>query len=153
MEMKAKDLIEKYNMHDHEENGIFLERHYEFLGPGRAPSGSTYYYLDYDVYSGFHRIDCDEYWVYNAGTSLEVWIIDEAGELSIKRLGLGEGEEPVIYFPKGVVFGARHMGKPEEEDGTFFTCITVPRFSYEGFELWDKEKVISLCPQAEAFWE
>lgn len=149
--MEIQKLTEKYNMKPHEENGSYSECNYQFSEEGRAPSGSAYFYTPPGETTLFHRIDCDEYWSYNAGSSLEVWIVFPDGTLEIKKLGTDEDAEPLLFFPKGVVFGSRSLDKNGE--GTFFSCVTVPRFSYDGFELVEKGEVTELCPDAERFWE
>lgn len=143
-------LLRKYDMRPHEENGSYSECHYPYTGEGRAPSGSSYFYTSPGERTLFHTIDCDEYWCYNAGSPVEVWVID-GGRLEIKKLGITEDAEPVIYFPKGVIFGSRNTD-PDGE-GTFFTCVTVPRFSYEGFRLVDRDELTEICPQTSSFWE
>ena len=148
--MNARDLALKNNMKPHEENGSYSECHYNYSGDGRAASGSSYFYVGPGETTLFHRIDCDEYWCHNAGSALEVWIIDKGGNLEIKRFGAEADAELLLYFPKGVVFGSRSLDK--SGDGTFFTCVTVPRFSYEGFELITKEEVLRICPEAEDFF-
>lgn len=147
---RIQELIRKYGMQPHEENGCYAEQHFPYAGDGRAPSGSSYFYVPAGESTQFHRIDCDEYWCYHGGDCLEVWIIDPTGHLEVKKLGLGEDAEPMLYFPQGSIFGSRNLSMAGE--GTFFTCITVPRFSYEGFELVDQEEVIRLCPETKAFW-
>lgn len=148
--MNVNELREKYNMQPHEENGSYSECHYSYDGAGRAPSGSSYFYTAPGEKTLFHRIDCDEYWSFNAGSIVEVWLIDEKGKLEIRKLGLGEDADPLVFIPKGTVFGSRNTDAGGE--GTFFTCITVPRFDYKGFELVDREDVKKLCPESEAFW-
>lgn len=137
-------------MQGHEENGFYLEQNYPAVSPDRAASGSILYYVPKGESTLFHRIDCDEYWCYHAGSELEVWIIDARGKLTVEKLGTDEDCKPSVYFPKGAVFGSR--SPKSSADGTFFTCITVPRFSYDGFELLDREQVTALCPGADAFW-
>ena len=149
--MKMQDLLDKYNMKPHEENGSYLECHYQYDGEERAPSGSSYFYTAPGEVTLFHTIDCDEYWCYNAGSTLEIWVIDDKGELDIKKFGIDADAEPVIYFPKGVIFASKNLHT--DEDGTFFTCITVPRFDYNGFRLVEKEEVLSICPKAQEFWQ
>ena len=149
--MKMQDLLEKYEMKPHEENGSYSERHYPFDGDGRAASGSSYFYTAPGESTLFHRIDCDEYWCFNAGSPLDIWVIDSQGKLEMKKFGIEPDSEPMLYFPKGVIFGSRNR-EPDGE-GTFFTCITVPRFSYKGFQLVDKEDVLKICPEAESFWD
>lgn len=145
-----ENLLIKYNMKPHQENGSFSECHYPFEGEGRAASGSTYFHVPANESTLFHRIDCDEYWCFNAGSALEIWIVDINGRLEVKKFGIGDDADPLMYFPKGVIFGSRSLSR--QGDGTFFTCITVPRFSYDGFELIGKDDLLKLCPEAESFF-
>lgn len=149
--MGVQDLLKKYNMSPHEENGSYCECHYPFAGEGRAESGSSYFYAPPGETTLFHKIDCDEYWCHNAGSPLEVWIISADGKLEIRKFGTDPDADPMLYFPEGVIFGSRNR-EPEGE-GTFFTCITVPRFSYDGFMLVGREEVLKICPEAGAFWD
>ena len=148
--MRANELIKRYTMEQHIENGAFIERHYESTIPGRAQSGSIYYYVAPGEITEFHRIDCDEYWIYNAGSPIEVWVVDEAGVLHKHMLGVTESSEPMLYLKSGDIFASR-LSK-DSEDGTFITCITVPRFTYDGFELFEKEKMIEMYPEVKSFW-
>ena len=148
--MTANELLRRYEMAAHWENGSYLERHYEHLSGGRAASGSIYYYVSPEERTAFHQIDCDEYWCYTEGSPLEVWLVDERGALTVQRLGTEDGCEPLIYVRQGVIFASRHSGTPS--DGTFLTCITVPRFDAEGFRMLTEAEVVSLCPDAAAFF-
>ena len=148
--MTAKELAERYAMGAHIENGLFVERHYEHSGEGRAESGLIYYYVAPGESTEFHVIDCDEYWCYACGAPIEVWQIDKSGVLTVSRLGIEDGCEPVLYLKKGVIFASK---LPESaSDGTFLSCLTVPRFSYDGFKLLTKEEVTGRCPAAEKFF-
>lgn len=149
--MRAEDAAMSYSMRPHEENGSFVERHYAARGDGRPASGSIYYYLAKDEVSNFHVIDCDEYWVWSAGSPLETWTIAEDGSLERKILGLGPGMEPMVFFPSGSFFAARHRG--DADDGTFVTCITVPRFHYEGWRLVPQDEVVARCAEAADFFD
>lgn len=149
-DMKAEELLKKYGMGKHPENGYYLETHYKHIGEGRPASGSIYYYLEPNVISEFHKIDCDEYWIYNAGSPLEIWLYDENGKLEIKKLGLSDGD-PNIYIKKGTTFAARHSEKTSE--GTFITCITVPRFSPAGFTLYTRSEITEKYPESEKFYK
>lgn len=148
--MKAKDLITRYSMDEHPENGVFIEKHYVSDKKGRADSGSMYYYVDPGEITSFHRIDCDEYWIYNAGSDIELWSFTPEGKLKKQMLGVLEGSEPMVYLKSGEIFASR-LSK-DNDDGTFITCITVPRFSYQGFEMFEKEEMIKLYPESEEFW-
>lgn len=147
--MRADELIERYNMEKHLENGIFIEKHYESDKPGRADSGSIFYYVNPGEITEFHRIDCDEYWVYNAGSPLEVWSIKD-GKLKKMVCGVCEGAEPFLFLQRGEIFASR-LSK-DADDGAFITCITVPRFTYDGFEMFTKEQIIEMYPETEEFF-
>lgn len=146
----AETLLQRYSMSDHPENGAFLERHYPHDGAERASSGSIYYYVAPGERTAFHRIDCDEYWCYVRGAALEVWAIAPDGALTVHRLGVDADCEPLLYLKKGVIFASRHADAANE--GTFLSCITVPRFTYAGFEMFTPEKVQKFCPGAKAFF-
>lgn len=148
--MKAEDLVKQYRMIPHEENGFYLERHYEAKEKGRPASGSIYYYIGAKEVSQFHVIDCDEYWSYNAGEPVEIWQITPEGKLYKNLLGIGLGLEPLVHIPAGNMFAAKHF--ENAVDGTFVTCITVPRFKYEGWRLVPKKEVLETCPEAKAFY-
>ena len=151
--MRADQLAERYPMTVHEENGKYYERHYVSKVSGRPASGSTMFYVGPEEHTSFHRIDCDEYWCYHAGSTLEIWIVDPSGALSVKKFGVEDGADPLVYFPAGVIFASRH-DIPQEigADGTLFSCVTVPRFDYRGFELVSREKITELCPETECFF-
>lgn len=149
--MRAEELVKQYRMFPHEECGYFLERHYEDKHSDRPASGAIYYYLGPEEKSNFHVIDCDEYWVHNAGTPLEIWLIAVDGVLTKKLLGVGLGLEPMVHIPAGTIFGAKHLAGAE--DGAFVTCITVPRFKYEGWRLVPQEEVLAKCQDAKGFFE
>lgn len=149
--MKVDELVKYYRMEVHEENGAYLERHYEASGQERPASGSIYYYLGPEELAQFHIIDCDEYWAYAGGTPLEIWQFSPEGRLTRSRLGLGLGLEPLVYIPAGTCFGAKHFAGAEE--GTFLSCITVPRFQYEGWQLLSQEEMLAKYPEAKEFFQ
>ena len=150
MKMTAEELKRHFGLTGHVENGAFLETHYPCAGNERPASGSICYYVGPKEITQFHYIDCDEYWCYVAGSPLELCMISPEGEISTSMLGIDEGCEPLIYFKKGVKFASRHPKK--EHEGTFLICITVPRFSPDGFTLCSDEDIIKAHPELEAFF-
>lgn len=148
--VSANELAARFNMQAHEEGGSFFE-----LEPRdtdtRSACGSIYYHLPQDQVSDFHQIDCDEFWAYSAGDTLELWVIGTDGTLSIELLGASEGAQPLIKIAAGCIFAARHTGAID--DGTFLSCITVPKFSYQGWRLFSQDEILQRYPQAAAFWE
>lgn len=146
----AESLAERFGLTAHVENGAFALRHYPSEEPGRPSSGAIYYYVAPEEYSKFHRLDCDEYWCYVKGSPLELWQFDEDGRLTVSMLGVGDGCEPLIWLRHGVTFGSRH--RPGETEGTFLSCLTVPRFTYEGFVLVEDDEILRLYPAAKDFF-
>ena len=144
-----EELIKKYNLQPHIENGSFAENHYKFEGEGRAPSGSTYYYIAPGERTIFHTLDCDEYWCYHGGGKCEVWTVNGEGKLNVLDFGLDEESDVTVYLQKGIYFAARNMGTC----GTFFSCITVPRFDYKGLRLFSKQEMLALCPGLKDFYK
>ena len=149
--MSAEELMSRFAMTEHPENGQFVERHYIHEGEGRPASGSMYYYVAPGELTEFHRIDCDEYWCYAEGAPLDIWVLDEEKQITVLHLGTEEGCEPLAYLKQGWIFGSKHPVKGQ--DGTFLTCITVPRFHYEGFEMFTKEQMLEMAPELSAFFE
>lgn len=149
--MSAEQLIKRYCMESHVENGLFIEQHYKSEGNMRPASGSIYYFVKPGEKTQFHKIDCDEYWSFNCGATLELWVIGLDGKLKIKRCGIEEGAEPTVRFAAGEIFASRL--RAEAPDGAFVTCITVPRFTYDGFQMYDKEEITQNYPSTLGFWE
>lgn len=83
-QVTAKELVKKYEMQKHEENGMFIECNDDINEDKRHPSGFIYYYVSPGEKTEFHKIDCDEYWSYNAGSTIELWVINLEGKLNIK---------------------------------------------------------------------
>ena len=149
--MKAEEMNRKYEMGQHVENGTFVE-----LGEKRRPGmrdahGAIYYYVAPGERTAFHRIDCDEYWCYHCGDPLEVCLIDESGNAKVVSMGVGEGCEPLLLMKKGVIFASKSA--KDAKDGTFLSCITVPRFSDEGFVMFSDEEIKEKYPNAVKFLE
>ena len=153
--MITEELIKRFDMQPHEELGLIRVHTCSHTKEKRGSSGSIYYYVFPDLPTIFHKIDCDEYWAYTAGSSLQVWILEESGELRVERLGLCEGEVPMLKLEKGETFAFRT--DKDVAEGTFFCAVTVPGF-VEGssVKLFTKEEMLELFPDAEGlekFWE
>ena len=150
--MRADELAARFNLEPHVEGGSFVEMNEPVPeGMDRAPSGVIYYHLGSSEHSDFHVLDSDEYWLWHAGSTLEIWIVQADGSMRVRRLGINEDAEPCILIKAGVVFGARHIAGAK--DGTFVSCVTVPRFSYEHYRILPKEEMLEKYPASEAFFE
>ena len=149
---RANDYIRQLNLLPHEENGKYIPVRYAHESGERASSGSCLYYLGENEHSKFHIIDCDEYWVYNLGSDLELWIVFPDESFEIKILGTGKDASVIHFIPKGSLFAARH--KQNSSDGTLLSLVTVPGF-VEGSScrLYTPEEVLKQYPFLESFWK
>lgn len=150
--MRADDMAVHFQMEPHMEGGTFIELNDPVPeGEGRAPSGVIYYHLGSGEFSDFHVLDSDEFWLWHAGSTLELWVAGENGGMEIRRLGAEADAEPCVLIRGGTVFGARHL--PGAEDGTFVSCVTVPRFSYAHYRILDREEMLKKYPASAAFFD
>ena len=145
-------LTERFRLEPHVEGGAFRELyHASGAAADRLASGVIYYALGAGEQSDFHVLDSDEYWLYHAGTTLELWSVKEDGSMRIDRLGLEEGAEPCVLMKAGVIFGARHA-VDDEHAGIIVSCVTVPEFTYEHYRILPKEEMLEKYPASAAFF-
>ena len=150
--MRADELAVRFNMEPHVEGGTFVELNDPVPeGMGRAPSGVIYYHLGSHEFSDFHVLDSDEYWLWHAGDPLEIWMILPDGRLATCRLGVDAQSQPCVLLKAGVIFGARHL--KGAADGTFVSCVTSPRFSYESYRILPKEEMLEKYPVTAPFFD
>jgi uncharacterized protein len=152
MDKTAEYYIEKLKLQKHPEGGAFREVYRadeeipgdalpERFGSGRAFSTSIYFLLNRDEISVFHKIKSDETWHFYSGSSLTIYIIDEDGKLSSKKLGgnLERGEMFQVTVPENCWFGA------EVNDKNSFSlvgCTVSPGFDFRDFELAGRKNLL-----------
>lgn len=150
--MRADDLAMRFCMEPHVEGGSFIERNESApKNMVRASSGVIYYHLGSSECSDFHVLDSDEYWLWHSGETLEIWMAEQSGKMKIVHLGVENDAQPCVFIRAGVIFGARHA--QGAVDGTFVSCVTVPRFSYEHYRILPKEEMLKRYPESAAFYE
>ncbi|MDF2594374.1 MAG: cupin [Clostridia bacterium] len=137
----AQYFIEKLEMMPHVEGGYYKEC---FLSDERMWS-SIYFLLEQGDVSHLHRLQSDELWYYHAGSSLTIYIIDVEGKLTEKQLGLDieKGEVPQVLVPKGTIFGSAQ----NKEGFSLVGCMVAPAFTFEGFELFEREELLQKYPE------
>ena len=110
--MKASEWAARLNLDPHVEGGAFRELYREGWAEKRPreTSGVIYYYLGQDEDSDFHVLDSDEYWLWHAGGTLEIWSLTEEGVISMDNLaGLGVRAAFLLGFL--ILFGIGFVGK------------------------------------------
>lgn len=154
--IEAKVLIQQYGLLPHPEGGWYKEtyRSEEKINAAALPekfSGSRsfataiYFLMECGNFSAFHRIKSDECWHFYAGGTLEVYIIDANGQLSIIPLGnqIDKGE----YFQFVVPANCWFASKPAlGVSYSFVGCTVSPGFDFEDFELAKGEDLASQYP-------
>jgi predicted cupin superfamily sugar epimerase len=159
----AQFYISAYNMQAHPEGGYFAEtyRSSENIPQKALPSRfkgdrsfatGIYFLLESHHISAFHRIESDEMWHFYAGCSLNVYVIDNQGELKIIRLGNNpeNGEVFQAVVPVGMWFGS----KPAETDSySLVGCTVAPGFDFADFEMKSRAELSIMFPQHQAIIE
>lgn len=143
--MTAEDLVKKYEMLPHPEGGWYKEtyRSKEQINGNALPkrfsenrsfSTAIYFLMEKGNFSGFHRIKSDECWHFYAGQTLLVYVINNAGNLDIIKLGnnieMGECFQYVV--PANCWFASRPA---DESEFSFVGCTVAPGFDFADFEL------------------
>ena len=141
---RAEYLIQTYGLQPHEEGGHFAEVYTApFEADGRPLAGSIYFLLDRGEMSRFHVIDCDEIWYFHEGCGMKITVLaDVSKEENLLGNDAERGERAMIVIPKGCVFGAENL---DPEGYSFVSCVTTPKFSYDGFRLVEEEEILKRC--------
>ena len=154
--MEAKALIQQYGLLPHPEGGWYKETYRSeenivsnalpdrFSG-SRSFSTAIYFLMEAGNFSAFHRIKSDECWHFYAGGTLEIYIIDATGKLSVVQLcnQIDKGECFQFVVPANCWFAS----KPAP--GVFFSfvgCTVSPGFDFQDFELANGEDLASQYP-------
>jgi predicted cupin superfamily sugar epimerase len=157
MNEEAAQWVEKLHLSRHPEGGYYRRTYRSkesiskehlpdrFSGP-RALLTAIYYLLPGNEVSRFHRLQSDEVWHFHAGSSLTLYIIDDAGSLVQSQLGanIERGEALQMVIEAGKWFGAL------VNDPTSYSlvgCTVSPGFEYEDFQIGDRQDLIQKFPK------
>lgn len=149
-------LIDQLALAPHPEGGYFKETYRSggyiagnAEGPlpgGRSYSTGIYFLLGPGDFSAFHRIRSDELWHFYEGGPLHIFVIDEAGTLSLITLGrdIAGGQ---TY--QAVVKAGHWFASAPAQPGQFSLvgCTVAPGFDFRDFEMADRAGLIASYPQ------
>lgn len=127
----ATELIQRLRLLPHPEGGWYRQtwRSDAIMPDGRSAGTSILFLLEAGHRSHWHRVDAEELWIFQAGTSLRL-LTSDAGVTVEKRLGAGLGETPQHLVRTG------EWQSAEAEGGwALVACVVVPGFRFAGFEL------------------
>jgi hypothetical protein len=158
MHPKAKKYIKQLQLKKHLEGGYFKEvyRSGELILPEHLPkrykqsrnfSTSIYFLLERKQFSAFHLLQSDELWHFYDGNSVILYIINQKGELSVKKLGRVIDSELQITIEKQNWFAAELEDK---KSFALFGCTVSPGFEFEDFQLGKRDELIKKFPQHSA---
>ncbi|NWG28240.1 MAG: cupin domain-containing protein [Ignavibacteriaceae bacterium] len=158
MHPKAQKYIKQLQLKKHPEGGYFREvyRSGERILPTQLPkrykssrnfSTSIYFLLEGKQFSAFHLLQSDEIWHFYDGSSVLLYIINQKGEISNKKLGKKKGCDLQIAIEKQNWFAAELEDK---KSFALFGCTVSPGFEFEDFELGKRNHLIKKFPQHSA---
>ena len=146
---RVEELKTIYKLQAHEEGGYFSEVYTApFEQSGRASAGSIYFLLDKKDISHFHQLDCDEVWYFHEGGGVKITALENGNKVEY-FLGVGENQNPLVIIKAGTIFAAENINK---DSYTLISCMTTPRFRYEGFRLVRKNELKKIYPSEEILY-
>lgn len=147
-----KYYVENLQLITHPEGGYYKETYLAeetiTLEDGRVRnlSSNILFLLTASNPSNFHRLKSDEIWFYHAGHPLTIHMLYPNGNYEKVNLGLGDGEVVQYTVPKGVIFGST-VNSNKADDFSLVGCVVTPAFSFEDFELFTREELLTQYPE------
>ncbi|BCK47212.1 cupin domain-containing protein [Streptococcus dysgalactiae] len=155
MMMTKEDWVRRLGLEPHVEGGYFKQtekasERLDFSGKERALYTSIYFLLEETNLSHFHRLTADEIWYFHAGEALTVHMITPDGHYEAVTLGLdlSKGQRLHYCVPKGTIFGST-----VEKDYALVSCLVVPGFEFDDFELFKRADLLAAYPEHQAIIE
>jgi uncharacterized protein len=155
MHPKAQKYIKQLQLKKHPEGGYYREvyRSGELILPEHLPkrykssrnfSTSIYFLLEGKQFSSFHILKSDELWHFYDGSTVLLYIINQKGELIIRKLGKKKDCELQLTIEKQNWFAAEVEDK---KSFSLFGCTVSPGFDFDDFELGQRDDLIKKFPQ------
>ena len=109
-------------------------------------STAIYFLLEQGNFSAFHRIKSDECWHFYAGDPLDVYVLQQDGNLDIIHLGNDISKDQLFQYvvPANCWFAS----KPATDSSFCFAgCTVAPGFDFADFEMAETTVLASEFPQ------
>jgi predicted cupin superfamily sugar epimerase len=150
--MTANEIIEKLQMIPHPEGGFYKEtyRHDSVTinkqGGKRSLLTAIYFLIENENKSQFHRLSADEIWFFHLGETIELVMISAGKPVSYYIGNQFElGEVPQLLIPANTWFAAKIK---EDKGFALVSCTVAPGFTFEDFELGNKNDLLHDFPDA-----
>ena len=128
----AEDVISHLRLAPHPEGGWYRETWRAVSSPGERSAGTAILFLlKAGERSHWHRVDATELWVFRVGHPLILSLADQ-GEVTSVWLGadIAAGDQPQL-----IVQPRQWQSAQAVEGWALVTCLVVPGFEFDGFEL------------------
>lgn len=139
-DLGAADIVELLGLEPlPEEGGMFRQ-------VWRSAHGTAIYFLlRPGDFSAIHRLTGPELWHHYTGAPVRMLLLRPDGEVERPRLGtdLAAGERPMVAVEPEVWMGAETEG-----EWSLLGMTMAPPYDPAGFELGERERLISLYPDA-----
>jgi uncharacterized protein len=125
----AEVVIEALALQPHPEGGHYRETWRDVSADGSRGAGTAVLFLlGEGERSHWHRVDAAELWIWQAGAPLLLRLGTDASYTLGPMIASGEALQQLV--PRDCWQSARSVGR-----WTLCSCIVVPAFSFDGFEL------------------
>ena len=148
--MDVKDIIEKLELIPLPiEGGMYKQTYVGETTPDERPAGTVIYYLlSGEAFSHLHLLDADEVYHFYLGDPVELYQLDDKGNMSMTILGqdIMNGQKLQENVSKGIWQGSRLVpgGK-----WTLLGTSMSPGYTDSGYTHGHREELISRFPQHE----
>lgn len=152
----VKEIIKKFDLQPHIEGGYFREDFKSAITlPGdlldkeenRSIVTTCYYLLAQGQKSIFHKITSDEIWYFCSGGPIELFEINEKGNLKKTILGaeISKGQYPKMHVCKNTWFAATPC---KETEYALMSCVVFPGFEFVDWEQGDPVYLKKISPDS-----
>lgn len=144
--MEPKEIINYLGLIPHPEGGYYKRM---FCSENKSIDGkylmsSIYYLLEEEDFSAFHRLSSVEVWLFHIGEPINIYILNKEGELEIHSLSSQINDNFQLAIEPNTWFAAEI---PSKKGFSLVSCAVSPEFSFNNFELANKEELIKKYPQ------
>ena len=133
-----------------DEGGSFARLYTAEAKTGNRPAASSIVYLlrGREI-SRWHKLKCDEVWMYHAGSSAIQLLLFPDGKCEERRIGpdFGHGETIQSIVPAGV-WQSTVLSRREADSWGLFGTVCIPAFDYEDYIGGNAEELITSYPAA-----
>jgi predicted cupin superfamily sugar epimerase len=154
MHTKAKNYIKKLKLKKHPEGGYYKEvyRSGEIISGEHLPkrfkssrnfSTSIYFLLEGKQFSAFHLLQSDELWHFYDGSDVIIYIVNEKGKLSKRKIGRGDDCNFQVAIEKKNWFAAELENK---KSYSLVGCTVSPGFDFNDFVIGKQEELLNQFP-------